>query len=131
MKYRRLGRSGLRVSVVGFGTWQFGGEWGQPFTQPEVDQLLGRAKDWGINLIDTAECYGDHRSEALLGHSIRHERQDWVVATKFGHKFAGHLLREQLLVGGGGTAAVGGFVAGAAYRLYRPVPVSFRHGCGL
>jgi aryl-alcohol dehydrogenase-like predicted oxidoreductase len=96
MKYRRLGRSELRVSVVGFGAWQFGGEWGKPFTQPEVDQLLGRAKAQGINLIDTAECYGDHLSERLIGQSIQHERAEWVVATKFGHKFAGHLLRDQL-----------------------------------
>lgn len=96
MKYRQLGRTGLRVSVVGFGAWQFGGEWGKNFTQAEVDRLLGRAKDAGINLIDTAECYGDHLSEELIGKSIRQDRDSWVVATKFGHKFTGHLLRDQL-----------------------------------
>jgi aryl-alcohol dehydrogenase-like predicted oxidoreductase len=42
MKYRRLANTGLRVSVLGAGTWQLGGEWGQTFTQQEVDQLLGR-----------------------------------------------------------------------------------------
>ena len=41
MQYRRLGRTELRVSVVGVGTWQFGGEWGKRFTQLEVDGILG------------------------------------------------------------------------------------------
>ena len=93
MKYRRLGKTGLRVSVVGVGTWQFGGEWGKRFTQQEVDRLLGRAKELGINLIDTAECYGDHVSETLIGRSIKKDRQDWIIATKFGHKFHGNFER--------------------------------------
>ncbi len=96
MKYRRLGRTDLRVSVVGVGTWQFGGEWGKDFTQSEVDGLLGRALELGINLIDTAECYGDHLSEELIGQSIRHNRDQWIVATKFGHGFAGNFERDQL-----------------------------------
>ncbi len=87
MKYRRLGKTELVVSVVGFGAWQFGGEWGKQFSQPEVDRLLGRARELGINLIDTAECYGDHLSESLIGPSIQSNRADWIVATKFGHKF--------------------------------------------
>ncbi|MEJ2732036.1 MAG: aldo/keto reductase [Anaerolineae bacterium] len=96
MKYRRLGKTGLKVSVVGVGTWQFGGEWGQQFTQRQVDQILGRAKELGINLIDTAECYGDHLSESLIGQAIHGDRDDWVLATKFGHRFIGHLQREDL-----------------------------------
>jgi aryl-alcohol dehydrogenase-like predicted oxidoreductase len=97
MKYRRLGKTNLKVSVVGLGTWQFGGEWGQRFTQREVDAILDRAKELGINLIDTAECYGDHLSEALIGGYIkRNRRDDWIIATKFGHHFNGHLQREQL-----------------------------------
>jgi aryl-alcohol dehydrogenase-like predicted oxidoreductase len=87
MKYRQLGGTGLRVSVVGLGTWQFSGEWGKRFTLPEVAALLGRAGDVGVNLVDTAECYGDHLAEALLGEAIRGQRDDWVVATKFGHRF--------------------------------------------
>jgi len=86
----------LRTSVVGVGTWQFGGEWGRAFEQAEADSILGRAKDLGINLIDTAECYGDHLSEQLVGQAIRGQRDDWIVATKFGHKFTGHLERDQL-----------------------------------
>lgn len=96
MKYRRLGRTGLTVSVVSFGAWQFGGEWGRQFTQPEVNDLLSRAKAQGINLIDTAECYGDHLSEQLIGNFIKDRRDDWLIATKFGHKFTGHLERWQL-----------------------------------
>lgn len=88
MKYRRLGKTELKVSVVGVGTWQFGGEWGMDFTQQEVDQILDKAKELGINLIDTAECYGDHLSERLIGGYLQKDRrEDWIVATKFGHQF--------------------------------------------
>lgn len=87
MKYRRLGQTDLRVSVIGIGTWQFGGEWGKNFTAEEVKQLLSRAGELGINLIDTAECYGDHLSESLIGQAIEKERDQWIIATKFGHKF--------------------------------------------
>jgi myo-inositol catabolism protein IolS len=93
MKYRRLGKSGLRVSAVGIGAWQFGGEWGKQFTQAEVDRLLARAGELGINLVDTAECYGDHLSERLVGHAIKRDRDRWVVATKFGHQFVGNFQR--------------------------------------
>lgn len=87
MKYRKLGRTDLKVPVVGLGAWQFGGEWGKEFTQFDVDRILRTAKDLGMNLIDTAECYGDHRSESLIGRAIKGERRDWIIATKFGHKF--------------------------------------------
>jgi aryl-alcohol dehydrogenase-like predicted oxidoreductase len=57
----QAGQDGARVSVIGVGTWQLGGEWGRRFTQPEVDRLLGRARELAVNLVDTAECYGDAR----------------------------------------------------------------------
>lgn len=90
VKYRRLGKTELKVSVIGVGTWQFGGAWGKDFTQEEVDGVLDRARDLGINLLDTAECYGPHLSESLIGSYIerRKSRADWVVATKFGHNHA-------------------------------------------
>lgn len=87
MKYRRLGKTDMNVSVVGVGTWQFGGEWGKNFQQTEVNDMFAAAKDCGINLIDTAECYGDHLSEEFIGAAIEGKREDWIVATKFGHKF--------------------------------------------
>jgi len=88
VKYRRLGSTGLDVSVVGIGTWQFGGEWGREYTQQEADAILDKGHELGINLIDTAECYGDHLSESLIGDYIsRRNREDWIIATKFGHHF--------------------------------------------
>jgi aryl-alcohol dehydrogenase-like predicted oxidoreductase len=88
LKYRRLGKTELKVSIIGIGTWQFGGEWGLQFKQDEADAILDKAKDLGINLIDTAECYGDHLSESFIGSYMqRRNRQDWVIATKFGHHF--------------------------------------------
>jgi myo-inositol catabolism protein IolS len=93
MKYRRLGKTNLRVSVIGIGTWQYGGEWGKDFTQLEVDRIFNAARETGINLIDTAECYGDHLSERFVGAAIRRDREKWVLATKFGHKFHSHMNR--------------------------------------
>ena len=81
-------------SVVGVGTWQFGGEWAHDFSQTEVDQILDQAAACGINFIDTAECYGDHLSERLIGDYLsRHDRSQWIVATKFGHYFHSFMRR--------------------------------------
>src|ERR1051326_5479853 len=93
MKYRRLGKTGLKVSVVGLGTWQLGGEWGKNFSQGEVDAMFERARELGMNLIDTAECYGDHTSEAFIGNAIHRDRERWVLASKFGHKYHGYMDR--------------------------------------
>jgi len=95
MKYRVLGRTNLRVSVIGIGTWQLGGEWGRNYTQREVDVMFARARELGMNLIDTAECYGDHLSEQLIGSAIHAHRADWIIATKFGHKFHGNMNRTE------------------------------------
>jgi aryl-alcohol dehydrogenase-like predicted oxidoreductase len=96
MKYRQLGSTKLKVSVIGIGTWQLGGEWGKTYTQQAADAILDQAKASGINLIDTAECYGDHTSESLIGSYIeRGRREDWVIATKFGHQFHEHMNRSQ------------------------------------
>src|SRR3954469_22692544 len=96
MQYRILGRTDLRVSVIGIGTWQLGGEWGRNYTQAEADAIFDKGAELGINLIDTAECYGDHVSERLIGDYLaRHERSRWVVATKFGHRFKSFMDRDQ------------------------------------
>jgi aryl-alcohol dehydrogenase-like predicted oxidoreductase len=103
MRYRILGKTGLRVSVIGAGTWQFGGEWGKDFAQAEVDAILDAAADCGINLIDTAECYGpDHLSEKLIGDYLsRRDRSRWIVATKFGHRFKSFMNRDDDFSAGG------------------------------
>jgi len=96
MHYRILGSTGLRVSVIGLGTWQFGGEWGRNFSQAEADAILDQAAELGVNLVDTAECYGDHLSERLIGDYLsRHDRSRWIVATKFGHHFNRFLDRTE------------------------------------
>lgn len=91
MKYRMLGKTGLRVSVVGIGTWQLAGVWDKQFSLAEVEALFREAGDLGINVVDTAECYGDHEAERFIGHCIRGERERWIVATKFGHNVANGL----------------------------------------
>ncbi len=96
MRYRTLGKTNLRVSVIGIGTWQFGGEWAKDFTQAEADAILDAAAECGINLIDTAECYGpEHLSEKLIGDYLsRRDRSRWIVATKFGHHYKSFMKRD-------------------------------------
>lgn len=85
MKYRRLGKTELRISAIGVGTWQLGNHWGKQFEQDEVNGIFSHATDLGINLVDTAECYGHHVSESFIGHALKSNRHDWIIATKFGH----------------------------------------------
>jgi aryl-alcohol dehydrogenase-like predicted oxidoreductase len=94
MRYRRLGKTELHVSAIGLGTWQLGGEWGRQYSQAEADGILDAAAECGINLIDTAECYGDHAAEGLIGdYLVRRDRSRWIVATKFGHGYRGFMDR--------------------------------------
>jgi aryl-alcohol dehydrogenase-like predicted oxidoreductase len=95
MRYRLLGKTNLNVSVVGIGTWQLGGEWGRSYSQGEADDIFDQAANLGINLIDTAECYGDHVAEKLVGDYLaRRDRGRWIVATKFGHHFRAFMERD-------------------------------------
>jgi myo-inositol catabolism protein IolS len=89
MKYRPLGKTGLNVSVISLGTHQFSGEWAKEFSGFEVAEILARAGELGVNVIDTAECYGDHAVESLIGKAVGKTRGDWVLATKFGHAYSG------------------------------------------
>ncbi len=84
MAYRTLAPSGLRVSVIGFGTWAVGGiKWGE--TDPEEAlEVMHHALDRGINLFDTAPVYGRGRSETLLGKVAEERRDELVIATKAG-----------------------------------------------
>ena len=87
MKYRKLGNTELKVSVIGIGTDQFAGGWNKHFTSAEVSKILNQGKKLGINFIDTAECYGNHASELLIGESIKNSRDHWIIQTKFGHRY--------------------------------------------
>ncbi|HXF62646.1 MAG TPA: aldo/keto reductase [Caldilineaceae bacterium] len=78
MEYRQLGRSGLRVSVIGLGTNQFGGK----VDQAGVNEIIATALDLGINLIDTADTYSKGRSEETLGVALRGKWDKVVLATK-------------------------------------------------
>ncbi|MCY0865521.1 MAG: aldo/keto reductase [Sulfobacillus sp.] len=82
MEYRDLGKTGYRVSAVGLGTWAIGGSWGATVDESEALNAISYAIDRGVNFFDTADVYGDGRSETLLGHIVGH-RPEIVVATKF------------------------------------------------
>jgi aryl-alcohol dehydrogenase-like predicted oxidoreductase len=83
MEYRPFGQTGLQVSAVGFGCWEFGGKYGY-FDEGEVIQAVNRAIDLGINCFDTAEGYGLGKSEALLARALGPRRKEVIVVTKFG-----------------------------------------------
>ena len=82
-----LGRTGLDVSPIAFGTWQLGGEWG-PFDEQEAVAAIRHARELGINLFDTAQGYGFGASEQMLGRALREDldrrRDEVVIATKGG-----------------------------------------------
>jgi aryl-alcohol dehydrogenase-like predicted oxidoreductase len=85
MEYRLLGRTGFQVSTISFGAWAIGGTWG---TVQDEDSLgaLHKALDMGVNFIDTADVYGDGRSERLIA-QLRAERSEpFFVATKAGRR---------------------------------------------
>jgi len=81
MRYRTLGSSGLRVSVIGLGTNQFGGK----VDAGEVERIIHRALDLGVNFIDTADIYTGGRSEETIGRAIRGRREQVILATKVGN----------------------------------------------
>jgi aryl-alcohol dehydrogenase-like predicted oxidoreductase len=82
---RYVEAGGARVSVVGLGTWQFGStEWGygRDYNSKTAGDIVHRALDLGVNLIDTAEIYGLGRSEKIVGEAIRERRAEVFLATK-------------------------------------------------
>jgi len=85
MQSRRLGKTGWDVSEIGFGAWAIGGEWGET-DEEESMAALHAAVDAGVTFFDTADVYGDGRSERLLGRLLRERDERLVVATKFGRR---------------------------------------------
>lgn len=85
MRYRRLGKTGYKVSDIGFGSWAIGGEWG-PTDDEQALTALHAAVDAGVTFFDTADVYGDGHSERLLARLRRERDDELVVATKFGRR---------------------------------------------
>jgi aryl-alcohol dehydrogenase-like predicted oxidoreductase len=90
MRYRPLGRTGFDVSEVSFGAWAIGGSWGDVDDATSL-RTLHRAIDRGVNFIDTADVYGDGRSERLIAQLKRERPHDKIiVATKAGRRLNPH-----------------------------------------
>ena len=87
MQYRTLGRTGLRVSDIGFGAMTIGGEIFGATDDQESLRALHHALDLGMNFIDTADAYGRGHSEELIAQILKTRRQDVVLATKGGNQF--------------------------------------------
>ena len=91
MEYRELGRTGWKISTIGFGAWAIGGDaWGQ--TQDEQSlRTLHRAVDMGVNFVDTADVYGDGHSERLIARLRKERSEPIIVATKAGRRLNPHV----------------------------------------
>lgn len=90
MNYRNLGRTGWKVSEISFGAWAIGGDWG---VVNETDSMaaLNKAVDLGINFFDTADVYGDGRSEKLLAKLKKERNEEIIIATKAGRRLNPHV----------------------------------------
>ncbi len=85
MKYRALGRTGWKVSEVSFGAWAIGGAWGD-VSDADAMAALRQAVDSGINFLDTADVYGNGRSERHIAQLKKERKDEIIVATKVGRK---------------------------------------------
>lgn len=91
MKYRRLGKTGLKVSEISLGTWQVGGKWGSGFDPKNADRIINSAIDQGVNFIDTADVYEDGLSETAVGRVVRSRSEEIFVASKCGRQITPHV----------------------------------------
>ncbi|MGQ9622896.1 MAG: aldo/keto reductase [Candidatus Caldatribacteriaceae bacterium] len=90
MNYRVFGRCGWAVSEVGFGAWAIGGSWGK-VDEKDAVAALHRAIDCGVNFIDTADVYGDGKSERLIAQVLKERKERVFVATKAGRRLSPHV----------------------------------------
>lgn len=91
MNYRTLGKTGYRVSEVGFGAWAIGGSWGEVKADDAL-KALGEAISQGVTFIDTADVYGDGRSEKLIAQVLNDYQSERIyVATKAGRRLDPHV----------------------------------------
>ena len=89
MNYRKLGRTGWSISEISFGAWAIGGTWGE-VKDNESLEALHRALDLGVNFFDTADVYGDGRSERLLAKLKKERSEKFYIATKAGRRLNPH-----------------------------------------
>jgi aryl-alcohol dehydrogenase-like predicted oxidoreductase len=89
MQYRVLGRTGWEISAISFGSWAIGGTWGQVDDKESI-AALHTALDLGVNFFDTADVYGDGRSERLLAKLRRERSEPFYIATKAGRRLDPH-----------------------------------------
>jgi aryl-alcohol dehydrogenase-like predicted oxidoreductase len=90
MNYRNFGRTGWQVSEISFGAWALGADWGYVSEEDALD-ALNTALDEGINFIDTADVYGDGRSERLIAQLLKDRPEEVHVATKAGRRLDPHI----------------------------------------
>ena len=89
MKYNKLGRSGIKVSEIGFGAWTIALDWwGKKIDEEEAKRMLKKAYDLGINFFETADMYGKGKSEKLIGEVFKGMRDEIVISTKYGYDFS-------------------------------------------
>ncbi len=110
MNYRLLGKTGMKVSEVSFGAWAIGSAWGLVDDRESL-AALHKAVDLGVNLIDTADVYGNGRSERLIGKLLRERSETIYVATKAGRKLTPHVAEKYT------GAAIRKFVEGSLKNL--------------
>lgn len=90
MEYRTFGRTGWQISTISFGAWAIGGAWGS-VDDSESIAALHKAIDLGVNFIDTADVYGDGRSERLISQVLKDRSEEVIVATKAGRRLDPHV----------------------------------------
>lgn len=90
MKYRFFGRTGWEVSEIGLGAWAIGAEWGK-VSEEDALAAIFTSIDNGVNFIDTADVYGDGRSERLISKALKARKEQVYVATKAGRRLKPHV----------------------------------------
>ena len=123
MIYTELGKTGLRVSQIGVGSWQIGSKswgWRDEYSEEETIQAIRTAIEHGINFIDTAEMYGDGESERIIGKAIRSMRDRVIIATKV---WPTHLTYDRVLKACEGSLRRLGVDVIDLYQIHWPNPL--------
>lgn len=90
VKFRTLGKTGLKISEISLGTWQVGGGWGGEFDKRTAQKIIETALDQGVNFLDTADVYDAQQSEKIVGEYVKADRNNLLIATKIGRRLKPH-----------------------------------------